>query len=318
MSAEIVLNGIDGCNPLAYLAALGALRSAGLIWPELCVRLGWRKRAQWVAVLAVNRDSFTADTLLDGLHARLAGQHTQAYFTFQPAFPEPQYSLKRMPAQNYRRLALRAIQPDESQELRDFAGAWGCELKPRRAKADVATPTAFDFTAGQQGLLDMVRATIQTTTREQLRACLFNSWVYDDRELSLRWDLLDEARRYALQASDPAGSRNPIRTMRGANRLAIEALPLFPVIPGTGGARTTAFSDLDRQVFFTWPIWTELVDGDVVKSILAQQALIGEFIDRKVLAAMGIADVLRSRVVKPAGYYRSFAPPRSVPSAGVS
>jgi hypothetical protein len=42
MSATLLLYGLDGSNPLAFLAALGTLRSLSLLWPEERVRLAWK------------------------------------------------------------------------------------------------------------------------------------------------------------------------------------------------------------------------------------------------------------------------------------
>src|SRR5690625_6884028 len=39
--SDLVLTGLDGANPLAFLAALGTLRIATRAWPDRRVRLGW-------------------------------------------------------------------------------------------------------------------------------------------------------------------------------------------------------------------------------------------------------------------------------------
>ena len=40
----LLLTGLDGANPLAFLAALGTLRGLTLAWPERRVRLSWTLR----------------------------------------------------------------------------------------------------------------------------------------------------------------------------------------------------------------------------------------------------------------------------------
>ena len=129
--------------------------------------------------------------------------------------------------------------------------------------------------------------------------------------LSLRWDLLDETRRYALQAVDPTNTRqNPIVTVRGANRMAIEALPLFPIMPSAHGSRTTGFTRIDNVQVWTWPIWSRPIDMNVVRSLVAHPLLFALHPDRKHLNQLGVTEVYRSSVVSAAGYYFTFAPPQ--------
>lgn len=310
MNTEVELSGLDGANPLAFMAALGALRTLTLAWPEHVVKLTWRLAGKWVPVLRVRGKVITQDDLLTALHEQLSGKQDEPQFTLQPPAEEAESSLKKIQQKTYRQFAELAAQQPGSPSWFDFAATWGCELPPPRAKESIAAPTSFDFTAGNQKFLEMVRDTIEATTRDHLRQCLFEAWLYRDEDISLRWDLQDETRRYALLAVDPASPKNPIKTMRGANRLAIEALPLFPVIPANNGVQTTGFALIDRQATWTWPLWSGSLDVNVVRSVLANAELYERLPDRSTLRAQGIEEVYRSRVVMPAGYYRCFAPPQ--------
>jgi hypothetical protein len=107
---------------------------------------------------------------------------------------------------------------------------------------------------------------------------------------------------------EPSG--DPVRTVRGANRLAIAALPFFPVVPtARGDIVTTGFMGRgSRGTFITWPIWTGWLSLDPVRSLLAS----GEFQDRseesaEVLQARGISAIYRSQRVT-LGKYRNFTP----------
>ena len=67
-----------------------------------------------------------------------------------------------------------------------------------------------------------------------------------------------------------APSGDPVRTMRGANRLAVEALPLFPTVPGERHLHTTGFSQRRGEgVLFSWPIWEGALSIEVVRSLLS-------------------------------------------------
>jgi hypothetical protein len=102
-----------------------------------------------------------------------------------------------------------------------------------------------------------------------------------------------------LRAVDPSG--DPIKTMRGANRLAIEALPLFPTAPQARRIRTTAFREIDGETEIWWPIWTEALELATVASLLAA----GTDHSRP-----GVAQVFRAKRFTE-GKYRNFTPSRA-------
>ncbi len=58
--------------------------------------------------------------------------------------------------------------------------------------------------------------------------------------------------------------------MLGANRLAIEGLPLLPTIPVGRTLRTTGFTrDRKGRTYWNWPIWSGALSLDVVRSLMA-------------------------------------------------
>ncbi len=44
---QLLLAGLDGRNPLAFLAALGTLRSLTSTWPARQVRMSWQSLGGW-------------------------------------------------------------------------------------------------------------------------------------------------------------------------------------------------------------------------------------------------------------------------------
>ena len=89
--------------------------------------------------------------------------------------------------------------------------------------------------------------------------------------------------------------------MRGANRLAIEALPLFPTAPKTRRIRTTAFQEGDNGTEIWWPIWTDALELGTVASLLAAG-------DARVRP--GVAQVYRATRFTE-GKYRNFSPSKA-------
>jgi hypothetical protein len=105
-------------------------------------------------------------------------------------------------------------------------------------------------------------------------------------------------------------SKDPVRTVRGANLLAIAALPFFQVAPiSSTTVATTGFSGRgSRDTFFTWPIWSAWLSPDVASSILNHTALQPRnerFIDE--LKSFGVPAVYRSQRIT-LGKFRNFTP----------
>ncbi len=63
----LLLSGLDGANPPAFLAALGTLRGLTIAWPKRRVCLSWTLRDTWRPSLQVDGDAPTEDEALDGL-----------------------------------------------------------------------------------------------------------------------------------------------------------------------------------------------------------------------------------------------------------
>jgi hypothetical protein len=68
--STLELTGLDGANPLAFLAALGTLRLADLLHPGHA-RLRWTRRGKWTPRLELP-DPVTQDTFLRRVHEQLA------------------------------------------------------------------------------------------------------------------------------------------------------------------------------------------------------------------------------------------------------
>lgn len=130
---------------------------------------------------------------------------------------------------------------------------------------------------------------------------------------TLRWDPADDS-RYALRWRDPSGdpARKKRGGMLGANRLAIEGLPLVTCAPVGSSLRTTGFTgSAARNTFWTWPIWTYPAGLDVCRSLLAHSALRDAAADADELRALGVAAAFRSQRIT-VGKFRNFAPSTAV------
>ncbi len=201
----------------------------------------------------------------------------------------------------------------------DFLVAFGSDIiesqsngKPTGQIADTDFRTMSG--AGHQHFLKTMRTFIDDTSSCHLEKALFEPWVYDDpwKNHSMRWDPVDN-NRYALRWDDPAkdSSKNQSGSVWGGNRLAIEALPLFPTQPRQRRLETTGFLKRNRMVVLSWPVWLPAIELPVVRSLLSLSQIQKDQPDRKFLIRMGIVEVFRSQRITQ-GKYRNFVTAKSI------
>jgi hypothetical protein len=300
MSKTFLLRGIDGSNPLGFLAAVGTLR----MLPG--ARLGWRmEEGLWRPQL------ITADMVSEeGLCERLSERSRLE----PPEIPMLGKNLTVAPEvfSTYVDKAAQLLSAGDSRAA-EYVAAFGSEACVDQKKNRIEY-TSFSFITGS-GHQDFVTTALklsENVTTVHIREALFGPWEYKDKSLSFRWDPADAA-EYALSAGDP--SKDGARTMWGVNRLAFEALPLLPVQPTRRGLRTTGFREEHYPEEFTWPVWDAALDADTVRSLLSLSDLQEESPLRPILRAMGIEEVFRSprvRIGLGANFKVSFRPARSV------
>jgi hypothetical protein len=307
-TSELPLIGLDGSNPLAFLASLGTLRSLTNAWPERQVRMSWSSAGPRRPVLHTHQP-VTPPEVVSALVGQLKTMEDHPAFSLGPDL--------NVTPEHFREFAERAAAhagQTRDRTWSDFASAFGCEatLSNDGKIQDTALRTMSG--AGHQHFVQFMSFIVQRTTAKHLEKTLFETWRYDDpvEKCTLRWDPQDDVRR-ALQWRDPSGDPERKRkgNMLGANRLAIEALPLLPTIPVGHELRTTGFSGRGSQsTYWTWPIWSGALSLDVVRSLLATS-------DLQVapgspdLRSRGVTEVMRCRRLT-IGKFRNFTPAQPV------
>jgi len=360
--SEVVFSGLNGGNPLGFLAALGTFRTLSDALPGQ-VRMSWRQGSGgWRPCLSVEDEDTcwtdpwelsgilscllgTPARLLDDEVLKKVGQLEEDYRKDRKALVEKEKTLKKnakeagikrselikyvamhigadrqkagLLRQNWLR-ELRAgvlspemglgktlaVMPDEMREMATKVAA-GCSAGNRLVADLIAafgseacekndfieyTPFCFVTGSGQQFFLETIQKLMSKVTFKHLHKTLFSAWTYDDAKLSLRWDPLDD-RRYALMWNDPSDTSGS-RTMWAANLLGYRALSLLPSFPVGKALRTTGFDPVNPT--FTWPLWDTPISLDVVKSLLAIEALGRRPLDRRKLEAIGVREVYES------------------------
>lgn len=308
--SEIVLKGIDGANPLGFLAALGTLRTSLYAWPDEPPQMRWcRYGGSWRPVLHFE-SSFNEEEIASRLHQTLQTMKDHPAFGFADNLSVPPETFR----EEARVAALQSKPHDRA--YADFVAAFGTDIIADGQTGNILD-TAFRTMsgAGHQHFLSTIRRLVEHTNEEQIRKTLFSIWLYDDpiKKHTMRWDPVDDV-RYALQWQDPSGdaNRDISGSMWGANRLAVEALPLFPTSPNHQRLMTTGFTrSKGSNPTWTWPIWEPKISMDIVRSLLSLEVLQNTHPDRGLLKPMGVVEAFRCQRLTQ-GKFRNFTPAEPV------
>ena len=301
-TAEINLPALQGSSLLGFLAALGAFRTLTTL-PEMSgMRMRWAPgRSSYCPVLRLPIPA-EPDSVVEKLHGALRGLAAHYVITVDKDL--------KISRAAFRKLSTRAAKDflnHTDPTAASMVAAFGCDAVCNDEGTIEDTGFRTMSGAGHQHFLEFMNVLAQETTAEQLHESLFGPWRYRDSSPTMRWDAEDD-RRYALRWDEP--SKDPVRTVRGANLLAIAALPLFPVVPTSGTTvTTTGFSGRgSRDTFVAWPIWTGWLSLDAVRSLLALKQLQDRGgTSASGLASLGVAAVYRSQRIT-LGKFRNFTP----------
>lgn len=300
--SEIVLTGLDGSNPLGFLAALGVLRAI----PGS--RVAWREDGVWNPVLSASLGDLEA--ILDRLEAdrRAMAAEPALALAYSPdgTGPSTERDLKPPPFlfREYLEGLVACASPDNRCSV-DWAASFASDVVTDLGGK--TKPTALHFAAGQQRFLTMVQTLLEQVTREDLREALVGPWRYSRDLPVLGWDNTS-SRDYALRASDPSGDKK--RGVPGADWLAFRGLAFLGVAPRGERLLTTGCSGGWKSGEFQWPLWTAPLSDDVVTSLLRTDYGAMPTSER---LARGIGVVFRCGIRRSdQGGYGSFRPSRPV------
>jgi CRISPR-associated endonuclease/helicase Cas3 len=288
---SLLLSGLDGSNPLAFLAALGLLRTLSRRSDRVPPLMKWvQSGGMWApAVWADSARPFDQQALLDALQRVLADD-----IDTHPILQ----LLGRLGTDdaNERREVFREQFDHASAHARtptDWLAALASDFAPTDAVNQLQT-TRRDYYCGN------LTSVLKHTNIDHLRRSVFCPWDYADRldNQSLHLDP-SEDRRHAHQWNKPAGdpARKKSGGMLGANRLAIEAIPLFTSFPEEGTLRTVGFTgNRSTDTRWTWPIWQTALDLSSTASLLSLACIQAQTISSKQrheLHQCGVAAVFR-------------------------
>ncbi len=291
-------------NLLGFLASLGTFRTASEMWGASNVCMSWEVFGSSYTPL-LSLPTTESANLIPALHAHLQTRTGHPALTIDKdlKIPLPRFSAASKNA------AASFLDGNDSWGVRMIA-AFGCGICGNEEGNIEDTAFRTMSGAGHQHFLEFMNLLAKETTADQLQEAIFGPWRYRDPSPVMRWDAADD-RRYALRWDEP--SKDPVRTVRGANRLAIESLPFFPVVPQSASAvATTGFTGRrSNDTMVTWPIWSGFLNADSMSSVLALPALQRADASSATLAPLGICAVFRSQRIT-LGKYRNFTPAKSL------
>ena len=295
------LTGLEGTNPLGFLAALGA--QVILASKSEQPRLWW---SDDITPHAVVDGNFTIDRIAD------QAMGIFAWWNDSPAINPRRSDGSTMPKGDELKLTPSDMRTYLSQACQDdSSGALSTALVAEGSldKQGVAKPSDLYFTAGQQKFLHSARQVLSGALREDVLTGLEGPWNYASKLPSLMWDVSDD-RMYALAAGDP--SKEKKLTNPGPEALAVLGLSLHPVFAGRDRTLTQGCSGSWKKAYYSWPLWHKPARPHAVKSLLAHASHHNpEATDRHSwFRSWGVSKVLRSSIRRSGqGGYGTFGPP---------
>ena len=249
--SRIQLKGVDGSNPLGFLAGLGLIR----LVPG--ARLGFSEDGSFrafVDVDAMDEAALAAQVAVDAEAARdpyAPWRLTYTKAATKKQGPQEVADLKPPPEvfRNFMAASIEAWLTGRD-EAASYAAAYGSDVAVD-GKGNTK-PTAFHFTAAQQTFLGAVEGIRASVTPEWVEMSLFRG--HGERPGSnLRWDPGAE-RNWALLAENP--TKDGTRVNAPLEWLAFRGMPLLPSFPRGSRIFTTGVSGRGDEMVFTWPLWS--------------------------------------------------------------
>ena len=303
MNTGVHLPGLEGTNPLGFLAALG-VQVIFANEPDQ-PKLWW---SDDVIPLAVVDPGFSIDRVVE-----------QALRVFpiwaESASLNPGLGSKADDTAKFSPRDLSAyLKSTRSQQPGSrFAAALVAEGS--LDGKGVAKPTDLYFAAGQLKFLKIARDILNGVDSDGLVEGLAGPWSYSSRLSSLGWDTTDD-RIYALAPANPAKEKK--LTNPGAEALAILGLSRHPVYAGKDhrGQDRTLTQGCEgpwrREGTYSWPLWTRPATPSVVRSLLAQATGDQNKLRKRsqIYPGWGITLIMRSTIRRSdQGGYGTFGPP---------
>lgn len=296
---RIQLVGVNGSNPLGFMAALGLLR----IVPG--ARLGFFDDGSFRAFVEGLDKNESDLAMFISDDAKAAEDESAPWrFTYSKAASKKQGPQQvadlKPPPDDFKRFLAASVEAWllGYEEGASYAAAYGTDVAVD-GKGNTK-PTAFHFTAANQTFLGAVDGLRASITHEWVKASLFEGRG-EKPGSNLRWDPGAE-RNWALMADNPSGDGT--RVDAPLEWLAFRGLPLLPSFPRGERIITTGVVGRGDDMAFTWPLWQVPASRDTARSLVQ----VDWTNNPRERAARGIFAICRSAVRRTSQGFGNFGP----------
>lgn len=301
-----VLDGLNGANPLGFLASIGLLRLLDRSHGA-SARLGFLEDGSFRAWIEGHGETDLAALVAADAAAAAGPQPWRLEYEKSEKNGVKVVADLKAPPGTFSRFIDEALKAwsGGSDEGANYAAAFATDVAVDN-KGNTK-PTAFHFTAGQQQFLGSL---------EKIRASVSADWARESLEKpgavrpgeNLRWDP-DSERSRALLAFDPSGASTAVNAP--LEWLAFRALPALPTMPFGSRVLTTAVTGRRQdEITMHWPLWSVPASYAAARSVLAAGV---ERLSPEKRAALGVFATCSSEIRRVGQGYGSFAPARVNP-----
>lgn len=308
--------GPDGGRLLGFLSAVGALVLFTRLYADKRVTLHWEQSLGWRGRILIDGQPLSR-AQIQTLHSNLTEPVVRDSFTLRKCTNDEAYStITKIEVSDAARFLTAALQGDVNACRRSCATLAGWFVDQLDEKSASASRLCALTGGSQQEFLKTALELSgfsskpearkeRITTEDHLHSTLLEVWQFKEPMPGCRWEAAED-RHYALRYFRPDKQKpmNGIRTQRGANRLGIEAMACFPLMPGSRRAETTGFryNREEGRHQFTWPVWEYPLTLETVRVLVAHPELTQEKPNYQKLLPLGVSNVFRAtRVTKGKG-----------------
>ena len=318
--------GPDGGTLLGFLASVGALVAFTRLYADKRVTLHWEQSLGWRGRILIDGKSPIPEQI-QALHSSLTGENVLDLFTFRKGSDGSAYqTITKIEIDDAARFLAGALQGDVNVRRHSSATHAGWFMDQLDEKSACASRLCALTGGSQQNFLETALHLSgfhpkakdrpeRLTTAEHLLSTLFEVWQFKEPMPGCRWEAQEDRHSTLRHAGttkkheakgevDTKGYDGSVCTQRGANRLGIEAMTCFPLMPGARRAETTGFryNREDGGHQFTWPVWECPVTVETVRVLVAHPELTKEKPSHRTLLPLGVCGVFRCiRITKGKG-----------------
>ncbi len=293
---ETELIGLEGNNPLGFLAALGVQEL--FRHTNNPPRLWWTDDAVSCAVVDTE-----VDRIVEQAHTVLP--RWSGHRSLSPAIEKSADSSAKFASANIRKYLQETQDGKPGSSLATALVAEGSLDNNKKAK-----PSDLYFTAGKLLFVKIARANLIAADDEAIRGALLGPWV-SQKVSSLGWDPSAYI-PYSLTAIKPG--TGPKSAFAGVEALALLGMSRHPVFQGRDRTLTEGCSGTWQNSVFTWPLWKHPSGYGAVRSLLAHaRSPSPEDPRNRWYKAWGLIRLLQSHIPRTKGQGGGFfGPPRII------